>query len=303
MLKNGDVVVTYTQEIKKELSECVLSVGQAKSQLKSLMENRTEVKGKGLEVRCESLLVADRISQLFAYAYNTGVEISVHKRVNLRKNNVYVIRISVNILDDLRLLETDGSSFLAGAFMAYGSCNSPDSSSSHLEIASSSSRYISTIYSFMKNQGFDCKIIKRSNRYVAYIKKHEDIIAFLKFVKAYRSADTYLETKQKLSESCKEIRKDNCAKANQKKTDSVSERQIELIEVIEDYEYQDKLDKRTRMVFELRKKYQRSSLTQLCKEYAKEYGESISKSGMKHRLDKLEDVALSLGGYYEQSKS
>lgn len=303
MLKNGDVVVTYTQEIKKELSETVLNVNEAESQLKSLLENRTEVKGKGLEVRCESLLVADRISQLFAYAYNTGVEIGVNKRVNLRKNNVYVIHVSTNILDDLRLLETDDSSFLAGAFMAYGSCNSPDSSSSHLEIASSSSRYISTIYSFMKNRGFDCKIIKRSNRYVAYIKKHEDIIAFLKFVKAYKSADTYLETKQKLSESCKEIRKDNCAKANQKKTDSVSERQIELIEVIEDYEYQDKLDKRTRMVFELRKKYPGSSLTQLCKEYEKEYSESISKSGMKHRLDKLEDVALSLGGYYVQSKS
>lgn len=303
MLKNGDVSVTYTQEIKKELSETVLNVNEAESQLKSLLENRTEVKGKGLEVRCESLLVADRISQLFAYAYNTGVEISVHKRVNLRKNNVYLIHVSTNILDDLRLLETDDSSFLAGAFMAYGSCNSPDSSSSHLEIASSSSRYISTIYSFMKNRNFDCKIIKRSNRYVAYIKKREDIIAFLKFVKAYKSADTYLETKQKLSESCKEIRKDNCVKANQKKTDSVSERQIELIEVIEDYEYQDKLDKRTRMVFELRKKYPGSSLTQLCKEYEKEYGESISKSGMKHRLDKLEDVALSLGGYYMQSKS
>lgn len=303
MLENGDVVVTYTQEIKKELSECVLSVGQAKSQLKSLMENRTEVRGNGLEVKCESLMVADRISYLFACAYDMSVEINVYKRPNLRKNNVFSIYISANILDDLRSTEIDGDSFLAGAFMAYGSCNSPESSSSHLEIANSSSRYISSVYTYMNAKGFDCKIIKRSNRYVAYIKRHEDIIGFLKAVKAYKSSEIYSKTKQKLHQSCKKIRKDNCAKANQKKTDSVSERQIELIEVIEDYEYQDKLDKRTRMVFELRKKYPGSSLTQLCREYEKEYGESISKSGMKHRLDKLEDIALSLGGYYEQSKS
>ena len=75
----------------------------------------------------------------------------------------------------------------------------------------------------MNAKGFDCKIIKRSNRYVAYIKRHEDIIGFLKAVKAYKSAEIYSKTKHTLHQSCKKIRKDNCAKANQKKTDSVSE--------------------------------------------------------------------------------
>lgn len=295
--------MTYTQEIKKEVSETVLDVNQAKSQLRSLLENKTETKDGSIEIRCESLLVADRISQLFACAYNVGVEISAYKRANLRKNNYYLIRVSLNILEDLKNTETEPGSFLSGAFMAYGSCNSPESSSSHLEIANNSSKYISTVYSLMNDKGFDCKIIKRSNRYMVYIKKHEDIVGFLRLIGAYKAADIYADTKDRLSLNCKEIRKDNCAKANKKKTASVSDRQIELIEVIEDYEYQDKLDKRTRMVFELRKKYPGSSLTQLCRDYESEYGETISKSGMKHRLDKLEDIALSLGGYYERSKS
>lgn len=293
--------MTYTQEIKKELSDIVLDVRGAKSQLKSFLDNRTEIKDGTMEVRCESLLVAGRISQLFRNEYDVSTEINVYKRTNLRKNNYFVIKSPLNVLDDLRDTEIDAGSFLARAFMAYGSCNSPESSSSHLEIASSSYKFISTVYTFMKS--FDCKIIERSNRYVAYIKKHEDIIGFLKLTGAYKAAGVFQDTKFKLSQNCKSIRIDNCTKANQKKTDSVSDRQIELIEVIEDYEYQDSLDKRSRMVFELRKKYPGSSLSQLCREYEKEYGESISKSGMKYRLDKLEDIALSLGGYYEQSDS
>lgn len=258
--------MTYTQEIKKELSDIVLDVRGAKSQLKSFLDNRTEIRDGTMEVRCESLLVADRISQLFSNAYDVYTEINVYKRTNLRKNNYFVIKTPLNVLDDLIDTEIDVGSFLAGAFMAYGSCNSPESSSSHLEIANSSYKYISRVYSFMHS--FDCKIIERSNRYVAYIKKHEDIIGFLKLTGAYKAADVFQDTKLKLSQNCKSIRIDNCTKANQKKTDSVSDRQIELIEVIEDYEYQDSLDKRTRMVFELRKKYPGSSLSQLCREYS-----------------------------------
>ena len=41
----------------------------------------------------------------------------------------------------------------------------------------------------------------------------------------------------------------------------------------------------------LRKKYPEASLNELCEYYEEEYYESISKSGMRHRLNKMTEIA------------
>ena len=43
---------------------------------------------------------------------------------------------------------------------------------------------------------------------------------------------------------------------------------------------------------EIRKKYPEASLNELCDECYLEYGEVISKSGMKHRLNKIKEMAM-----------
>ena len=61
--------------------------------------------------------------------------------------------------------------------------------------------------------------------------------------------------------------------------------------MLEKYE---KLNEKLRNVIDIRMKYQDSSLQELCEAYQRAYGENISKSGMKHRLNKLETFADSL---------
>ena len=65
------------------------------------------------------------------------------------------------------------------------------------------------------------------------------------------------------------------------------------MKIIDTGEY-DKLNERLRNVVDIRMKYQDHSLLELCNAYQKAYGDAISKSGMKHRLNKLEAIAESL---------
>ena len=45
---------------------------------------------------------------------------------------------------------------------------------------------------------------------------------------------------------------------------------------------------------DIRVRYPEASLLELCDIYQRNYGEVISKSGMKHRLNKIESIADSL---------
>jgi len=56
----------------------------------------------------------------------------------------------------------------------------------------------------------------------------------------------------------------------------------------------EKLPEKLRNVAEIRLTLPEASLVELCKAYQKKYGETISKSGMKHRLNKIGSYAESM---------
>ena len=54
------------------------------------------------------------------------------------------------------------------------------------------------------------------------------------------------------------------------------------------------LEPKLKNVIDIRLKYQDYSLNELCNAYSRKYGETISKSGLKHRLNKIENIANNL---------
>ena len=90
------------------------------------------------------------------------------------------------------------------------------------------------------------------------------------------------------------IRLDNCEIANTVKSLKAAEEQMKIIKKIKKANKQDKLDAKLKEIFDLRINNPESSLLELCDEYEKIYGNEISKSGMKHRLNKIEEFAESL---------
>ena len=73
-----------------------------------------------------------------------------------------------------------------------------------------------------------------------------------------------------------------------------AEEQVDFMNRIKEAGKYADLEEKLRNVIDIRLKYQDYSLNELCQAYDKKYGESISKSGLKHRLNKIENIARSL---------
>ena len=86
-------------------------------------------------------------------------------------------------------------------------------------------------------------------------------------------------------------RLDNCEVANEMKTFKAAKEQIECIRILEENAAKLTIPEKITRVMEVRKRHPEASVNELCDEVYKEFGETISKSGMKHRLSKIRTLA------------
>ena len=86
-------------------------------------------------------------------------------------------------------------------------------------------------------------------------------------------------------------RLNNCEQANVDKIIETANKQIKNIEIIKDKVGLDLLDEKERIVAEYRLKYKDISLLELSDIISIETGKKITKSGIYHRLKKIDDIA------------
>lgn len=86
-------------------------------------------------------------------------------------------------------------------------------------------------------------------------------------------------------------RLNNCEQANVDKIIETANKQIKNIEIIKDNVGLDLLDEKERIVAEYRLKYKDISLLELSDIISIETGKKITKSGIYHRLKKIDDIA------------
>ena len=309
--------MSFTSDIRQEIANVDLEKHCQRAQLSALIQLTSSLTlsngGFGIAVRTESATCARRIVLLLKELYDADTNVEVARKSNLKKNNVYRIRVEKDgrkILEDLGLYSSRGledhpsygivmknccaSAYLAGAFLAYGSCNDPQNPGYHLEISLAQIEHANFVLKLLSRFQIEAKVAIRRNRYVVYLKKADYISDFLSLIKAYdarlRFEDERIGRDMKNSLS----RIDNCEIANEVKTIRAGEKQVAYINrIIENGKY-DKLPEKLKNVAQLRLANPESSLLDLCDSYQKAYGEVISKSGMKHRLNKLESYADSL---------
>lgn len=309
--------MSFTTDIKQEIANRDLEKHCKKAQLSALVQLTSSLKiskgNLGIIIRSESPTTSKRVMYLLKELYKVDTTLQVAKKTNLKKNNVYTIEIDNDgkrILEDLELYTNRGleshpgysivsktccaSAYLAGAFLAYGSCNDPQNSSYHLEIALTELDYANYIVKLISRFDMQAKIAKRRNRYIVYLKKADYVSSFLALIGAHDAMMRFEDERigRDLKNSVSRI--DNCEIANEVKTIRAAQRQVEYMQKIIDYGKYEKLNERLKNVLDIRMKYQDYSLLELCDAYQKKYGDVISKSGMKHRLNKLESIAESL---------
>jgi len=181
--------------------------------------------------------------------------------------------------------------YLAGAFMADGSVNSPGTSSYHLEIKAANEAHADFLIELMERFYIPAKKIQRRNKWVIYLKAAERIADFLRCCGADQSLLEFENERISRDFSNNVQRLYNVDIANEMKSMKAAASQLEDIEILEKYDRMKNLNAKILDAARLRKENPEASLNELAELYEQETGTAVSKSGMKHRFVKIHELA------------
>ncbi|MGL5978491.1 MAG: DNA-binding protein WhiA [Erysipelotrichaceae bacterium] len=306
--------MSFTSEVKAEIANNELLVCCRQAELSALIQMCATLNftsnGMHITIKSENATTAKRIYKLIKDLFQVETELSVIKKMKLKKNNIYVIRVMNKATEILRSLDIMGDSglkthpsrkiikkdcdkraYLAGAFLAGGSVNSPNNANYHLEIASSTIELAKYLQKLMNSFALDAKYIKRRNQEVVYLKASDKIADFLRVIEASNAVFVFEDSRIQRGFINSLTRLDNCELANEMKSMAAGRKQYEDIEWIENYAGLESLPEKLFQIAVLRKENPEASLVELCELFSEEYDGSISKSGMRHRLSKIAEIA------------
>lgn len=309
--------MTFSSQCKDEISRlnlenrcCVIA------ELAALIRTTGYITIKGynrfeIEFVMENAVVIRRIFKMIKFLYNINSEIAVKKTNRLKKNNNYSIKVSENdankILEDTKLSKSSEinilkfnygipkslvaetcckRAYIRGAFLGCGSISDPERSY-HVEFVNSRQKHCRDLEVLINDYDLGIKSIKRKDLYISYLKDSEKIVDLLNIMSAYNSLLS-IENIRAIKETRNNInRVVNCETANLSKIVDTSVRQKNSINLLQKYDIIDKLPNGLRELAYLRLENEDASL--------KELGEMLSpplgKSGVNHRLKKIEKIA------------
>ena len=270
------------------------------------------LKKLSLNIVTENAAVARKIFKLLKNLFGLSTEILVRRKARLRKNNVYLVRIpsqpgmeeilkalgiteggfafsEEGIVPDLVKKDCCRKAYLRGAFLGGGSVNNPEGTY-HLEIITDNQKHAQDLALLMQSFNLPAKVSPRKNWYVVYLKGSEQIVECLNHMGAhsalldFENARIYKDMRNQVN------RLVNCETANLQKTVSAAVRQLENIKYLADTIGLVKLPKPLREAAELRLNNPDASL----KELGEMWDPPVGKSGVNHRMRKLEHLAEKL---------
>ena len=303
--------MSFASETKIELTHLEVHLEHAKAELAALIRmngtvsifNRQFV----LNVQTENAAIARRMYILLKKHYDMESELLVRRKMKLKKNNVYIVRLkqgTKEVLEDLGIMnglnfsshvstlimenEQKVRSYLRGAFLAGGSVNNPETSRYHLEIYSNYEDHNDDICTMMNSFGLNARTIERRNGYITYLKEAEKIADFLALIGASNAMMKFEDVRIVRDMRNSVNRLVNCENANINKVVNAASRQIEEIKFIDETIGLDQLPLKLQEMAIVRVEHPDVSL--------KELGTlmpsgAISKSGVNHRLRKLSEMA------------
>jgi DNA-binding protein WhiA len=265
-------------------------------------------------VSTENPAIARRVFSLLKSCFGIQPEVMIKKNRQLKKNNVYITSVSYEnkaeeILSECGVLSASGKglniiygikhslikrecckkAYIRGAFLGGGSVTNPEKTY-HLEFVNHTAEHAEDLSSLINSFGLCSKVIERKSSYVVYLKEGENIVDLLNIIGAHSSL-LNLENVRIYKEMRNNVnRLVNCETANLNKTVNASVRQIECIKFIKNTVGLKKLPLNLRQIAEARLNNPDCSL----KELGEILDPPIGKSGVNHRLRKIEQFAEEL---------
>lgn len=266
---------------------------------------------KKLVVETESAAVARKLFSLFKECFGVHGEVTVLRHKTLRKNNRYQVQVwsPLGVKEMLSLLGlvdgrgnlTEGvpwklvrrdccrRAYLRGAFLGGGSVSDPVGAY-HLEVVAGDAVHARGLCRLMRRFGLKAGISLRKARHVVYLKDGGSIADMLNIMGAH-GALLEFENRRIYKDMRNQVnRLVNCETANLNKTVNAALRQVENIRFLANVLGLDRLPPALRQVAEARLRYPYASLREL----GEMMEPRVSKSGVNHRLRRLEEMARKL---------
>jgi len=313
--------MSFSSKVKNELARigvkrncCQLAELAALVHLNGTIQINTPGK-VNIRISTENAATARRIFSLLKKRYHIQTEVMVRKNRRLRKRYSYMLVIphgmgSLEILRDLGILKGEPGkglemvtriqpelvqnecckrAFLRGAFLGAGSVSDPEKTY-HLEFVAHHEDFAEDLCNLLNFFELNAKIVLRKGNYMVYLKEGEHIVELFSLIGAH-SALLDLENVRIYKDVRNNVNRIvNCETANLEKIVNASYRQIENIKYIRDHMGFHKLPPALRDIAELRLNYTEASLREL----GAMLSPAIGKSGVNHRLRKLDKIAHDL---------
>lgn len=300
--------ISFARLVKEESAKAERSVSEKKALLSSFVRinGYLRIRGKqeGLELSSENSAIAKCVYQYLHELYGVDVRFAYTRSAGFLKRMVYHVIVddeAGKILEDLEVdffnpekpknvisSSEEVAAYLTGAFLAGGSVNNPASRSYHLEICVKDegfAKFLLKIWSKYQPHPFSCKLSKRRNQFVLYLKRGDEISDFLVLMGAKDQCLAFEDVRISRDFSSIGNRLSNLDTANYGRVVLASKRQIDEINYLFEKEGKENISNpKLLALMELRVKNPDASLDELSKLLSEELNTEISKSNVNHLL-------------------
>ena len=294
--------MSFSLDVKQELSKIsnLLNKEAVKIELLGyLMTNNVKINGNRLRFATESEYNINRFGKLLSNLNNNSYKIGIvgnkysilinkqeiEKTLKLNDiNDVLNLNLSEYLKDEI--LE---KAFFRGVFLGGGSINNPEKIY-HLEIILKKVKDIEYILNTLIKYEMDFKVLDKNNKYIIYTKDGEKISNFMALIGANSSVLRFEEIRVYRDMKNKINRQVNCETANLNRIANTAAKQINAINYLKEKGKFNSLPEQLKEIANIRVNNPEASLIEL----GSLLNEPIGKSGVNHRLKKIEEIVEEL---------
>lgn len=264
-----------------------------------------------IKLSTENPAIARLFIKLIKSYFGAKVDLSIGEAHVLKRGHSYELTITSDMNAEQILRETgilrvkEGSNYISdgiyadlirkrccrkaclrGIFLASGTITDPGKGY-HVELVCASEYMAGDVKKLVNSFGLRSKISRRKSQYIVYIKESEQIIDFLNILGAHGQLLQYENVRIVREMRNKANRINNCESANVDKTVNTAGRQIDNIRLIEQTRGLSSLPEKLMGTARLRLENPEATLAEL----AEMTDPPMKKSGINHRLKKLDEIA------------
>lgn len=300
--------MTFSTRLKEEITELDGDIIEKRAELSAILRYDAKISKEEIMITCENAKIARRIYKYLKETFGINIKIIIRNQKRFRVKQIYILEIkekvkyileSLNIYNNGKKIKANADyyeaaeekiAYLKGTFLTTGSVNDPSTSGYHMEFVFITKTDAEFIKKMLRDLNFESKIIKRSNRYMVYMKNAEAISDIIKMFNAVNSLFYFEDIRIYRDHKNMVNRLNNCEIANQEKTTTTGMRQVENIEFLKKNNLFDLLDEHTQIVLDYRLKYPESSYAELAEIISLETDYKIGKSGINHHFIKMKKL-------------